>query len=59
MDFNPLRPSGNYMYQSALTVSNAIFCVCALRMILTVHKDNFLKHHHPVYICNGGVWCSL
>jgi hypothetical protein len=41
---NPLTPSGNYMNEpSALTVSNAVFCIYWFCMVLIVNSDYFLK----------------
>jgi hypothetical protein len=44
-DFNPLRPSGNYMNHLLLRVSNAAFCIYWFCMVLTVNSDHFLKQH--------------
>jgi hypothetical protein len=54
--FNPLKPSGNYICPSYLTICNAVFCIRELCTVLTVNSDYFLKHHYAVDL--GDVWCS-
>jgi hypothetical protein len=44
LQFNALRPSGNYE-PSAVTVSNAAFCIYWFCMVLTVNSYYFLKRH--------------
>jgi hypothetical protein len=41
--FNPLKPSGNYLYHTYINNKNAAFCIYEFRTTVTVNSDYFLK----------------
>jgi hypothetical protein len=43
---NSLKPSGNYV-SYVVASSNTAFCICGLRMILTLNRDYFLNPLKP------------
>jgi hypothetical protein len=42
---NLLKPTGKLYVPPVLTISNAVFCIYAFRMILIINSDYFLKQH--------------
>jgi hypothetical protein len=37
----------------ALTISNSVFCIYVIRMILNVNRDCFLYQQYFIDLCNG------